>query len=248
MTIQSKKALVIGGSSGSGREIALRLAESGVDTTVVARDLAKLETLKSANPNITVLAEDAASEGSAARLLSEHEPDLLILSAGHAQPMAPFFEQSWEAFSGAWNIDTKIAHAFLSAAITLPMASGSTIINFSSGAGLSGSRLSGGYAGAKRMQHFLTEYAQKEAALRNLDLNFYSIIPKQLIAETELGQAAGQAYAEANGKTLTDFMNQWEQPLTAKKISDYIIELLVNKEAFPERSYFLTGTGIKAGS
>ncbi len=248
MTIQHKKALVIGGSSGSGKEIALTLADHGIDTIAVARDLAKLEALKSINQKISILSEDASKEGVAARLLSEYQPDLLVIAAGHSQPMRPFFEQTWETFSDSWNIDTKIAHAFLSAAIRLPMVSGSTIISFSSGAGLSGSRLSGGYAGAKRMQHFLTEYANKEAELLNLDLRFYSIIPKQLIAGTSLGQAAGTAYAEANGKSLAEFMGQWEEPLTPKKISGYIIELLDQSKSLPDRSYFITGTGMQAAS
>ncbi len=245
MTIPYNKALVIGGSSGSGREIALRLAELGVDTTVVARGLSKLESLKSVNSDIKVISEDATSEGVAARMLSEYMPDLLILSAGYAQSMKPFFEQGWDEFSASWNVDTKIAYSFLSAAITLPMVSGSTIISFSSGAGLSGSRLSGGYAGAKRMQHFLTEYAQKESELRNLDLNFCSIIPKQLIAETELGHAAGEAYANANGKSLEELMNQWEQPMTPRKISGYVIEILKNKVVLPGQTYLLTGTEMK---
>ncbi len=245
MKIRYKKALVVGGSSGSGKEIALRLAELGVDTTVVARGLSNLEALKSIDANITIVSENAAKEGSALRLLSEHRPDLLVITAGHAQPMSPFFEQSWEEFSGAWNVDTKIAHGLLSAAINLPMPPGSSIVSFSSGAGLSGSRLSGGYAGAKRMQHFLTEYAQREAELRRLDLNIYSIIPKQLIAETELGVAAGQAYATASGKSLDEFMRQWEEPLTPKKISQSIVELLSKDEPTTDRSFLVTGKGMR---
>ena len=248
MSIRYKNALVIGGSSGCGKEIALRLVGLGVNTTVVARELSKLRVLQSINPDIEIISEDASNEGVAVSLLSRYQPDLLIICAGHAQEMAPFFEQSWEVFSGAWNIDTKIAHAFFSAAITLPMASGSSIVSFSSGAGLSGSRLSGGYAGAKRMQHFLTEYAQSEAELLNLGLTFFSIIPKQLIAETGLGHAAGQAYAKAVGKPFADFMQQWDEPLTPDKVSQYVIELLTSHQSARDHTYLLTGKGIQANS
>ncbi len=47
-----KKALVIGGNSGAGRDIILSLAELGVDTRVVARDLAKLKSYKQRNIEI----------------------------------------------------------------------------------------------------------------------------------------------------------------------------------------------------
>lgn len=246
--MKGKKVLVIGGSSGAGREIALCLAEQGADTTAVARKMEKLEELKSANSDIKILSEDASKEGIAERLLSQYRPDILVLCVGHAPPMTPFFEQTWEEFSGAWNVDTKIAHEFMSAAITLPMVRGGTIVSFSSGAGLSGSRLSGGYAGAKRMQHFLSEYAQREAELHDLSLKFYSLIPKQLIADTDIGMAAGEAYANANNISISEFMNQWDKPLTAKKISKYVLELLnpESDKAKSSRTFELTGTGFHA--
>ena len=119
--------------------------------------------------------------------MDEIQPDLLILSGGYAPKMVPFFEQTWDEFSGAWNNDTKIAYGFMAAALKQPMQPGSMIVSFSSGAALEGSYLSGGYAGAKRMQHFIANYAQRAADQSGLDLTFCTVIPKQLMPETDLG-------------------------------------------------------------
>jgi hypothetical protein len=158
--------------------------------------------------------------------------------------MVPLHKLSWEEFSGAWNTDTQIAHAFSSAALTKPMTSGGVVVSFSSGAGLSGSRLTGGYAGAKRMQHFVSEYAQKEAEVLGLDLTFYSIIPKQLVQGTVLGQAAAEAYSTAVGKPLDEFMNQWEAPLTPDKIAGHVTGLVGRKTPSEKKTFIITGTGM----
>lgn len=241
-----KNALIIGGSRGAGRELALSLSRNGTKTTVVARGEDSLATLKTDAPGVTTMAMDATSEGVAEGLMKEIDPDLLILTVGYEPKMIPFHEQSWDEFSGAWNTDTRIAHAFSSAALTQPMKKGGVVVSFSSGAGLSGSRLSGGYAGAKRMQHFLTGYAQREAELLDLGLTFYSIIPKQLVQGTVLGLAAAEAYSAAVGKPLEQFLKQWDEPLTADKIADHVMSILGHSEPTEQKAFVITGTGMAA--
>ena len=55
--------------------------------------------------------------------------------------MAALQELDWSEFSATWNSDTKIVFEFTKAALTLPLASGSTVVSFSSGASLGGSPL-----------------------------------------------------------------------------------------------------------
>lgn len=246
MVKKFKRALIIGGSRGTGRELALSLAEEGTDTTVVARKSDALDELKAIEPRLNVVKLDASDNGVAGKIMKEVGPDLLILTVGFEPKMTPFHMQSWEEFSGAWNTDTQIAHAFSAAALTAPMTSGGVVVSFSSGAGLAGSRLSGGYAGAKRMQHFISEYAQREAELLGLDLTFYSIIPKQLIQETVLGHAAADAYSAAVGKPLDEFMNQWDEPLTASKIATHVMDLVGQSELPEDKTFIITGTGMVA--
>lgn len=246
MKANYETALIIGGSRGAGRELAVSLAARGTETHVVARSEGDLASLSDASTGIRSIAEDAVQDGCAERLISEIKPDLLILCVGATPQMKPFQTQSWDQFSKAWNADVKVAFDFMSAALTQPMPKGSTIVSFSSGAGLSGSRLSGGYAGAKRMQHFLTEYAQREADDLELDLRFLSIIPKQLVQSTEKGEDAAAAYAAAVGKPLDKFWEQWEQPLTAKILSEHVTSILEQLPSLDANAFIVTGEGIAA--
>ncbi len=239
-----KTALVIGGSRGIGKELALALEASGTQTHVVARSQADLAELQANAPGIKTIRKDAAEEGVALELLTRVQPDLLVLCVGATPEMAPLQTQTWDEFSKAWNADVKVAHSFMSATLTQPMARGGTIVSFSSGAGLSGSRLSGGYAGAKRMQHFLAEYAQREADDLDLGLRFLSVIPKQLVQGTEKGLGAATAYSAAVGKPLDQFWAQWDKALTAPDIAAHVMNLLSETAPLPTNTYVITGNGM----
>ncbi len=246
MTTKYSRALIIGGSRGAGKELALSLAKQGTDVTAVARSAEALAALYADTPKIATAEMDAAVPGAAERLMSEVNPDLLILTVGYEPKMVPFHQQTWDEFSGAWNTDTKIAHAFSSAALKQPMKPGGVVVSFSSGAGLSGSRLSGGYAGAKRMQHFIAEYAQREAELLQLNLTFYSIIPKQLVQGTALGLAAAEAYASAVGKPLEHYLRQWDEPLTTAKIASHVMSVIDEPTPMEKKAFVITGEGMAA--
>ena len=120
-------------------------------------------------PGVQVLALDAADEGAPAKVFETLLPDILVVCAGALPYMAPLVEQRWEQFSRNWNSDVKMSLLFSQAALTTPLPAGTTIMLISSGAALGGSSLSGGYAGAKRTQMFLADYAQKESAPREED-------------------------------------------------------------------------------
>jgi len=202
--------------------------------------------LRADAPEIETVSVDAAADGAAAKLLARFAPDLLILVGGHRPKMAALQELDWSEFSATWNSDTKIAFEFTKAALTQPLASGSTVVSFSSGASLDGSPLSGGYAGAKQMQHFLVNYGQREADRMELGLKFMSIIPKQLIAGTEIGSMASEAYAQSAGLTAEKFMGQWEHPLTAELASTHLIDLLHHTPEGGASAFTITGSGAEA--
>ena len=50
------------------------------------------------------------------------------------------------------------------------------VVSLSSGAALGGSPLSGGYAGAKATQRFITAYAQEEATRAGLGITFTAVV------------------------------------------------------------------------
>jgi len=87
-----------------------------------------------------------------------------------------------------------------------PLAPGSRVILISSGAGLRGSPISGGYAGSKRMQMFMAAYCQKESVRLGLGIHFTALVPMRIMPETELGETAVKGYAHYLGIAPADFI------------------------------------------
>ncbi len=241
MAAQFKTALIIGAGRGTGRALALQLAGSGTKVTAVARTQTDLDTLASENPNITPHNADGAN-GIADDLLARTKPDLLVLAGGITPNMGSFFEQNWETFSATWNSDTKSAFEFLQAAIKAPMAAGSTIVTLSSGAAIGGSPLSGGYAGAKRMQHYLTNYTAWESDRRELGLRCFTVYPRQFIAGTQTANVASSTYAEARGVPQEQFMAQWKHALTPELLASRVMELVDEQSAHAPGAWGVTGS------
>jgi NADP-dependent 3-hydroxy acid dehydrogenase YdfG len=179
MSIQ--RALVIGAGGGVGHATASALTAAGADVLAAGRE------------------RDATDPAQVAALLAEADPDLVVVAAGTRPRMASIEEQSWESFSTPWNVDVKMAFEVGRAALATPLRPNSTVVIVSSGAGLRGSALSGGYAGAKRMQMFLAGYLQRAADTRKLGIRFVALAPRQLLAGTAIGEAAAAAYGAQIG-------------------------------------------------
>jgi NAD(P)-dependent dehydrogenase (short-subunit alcohol dehydrogenase family) len=172
-----KNVVVIGASRGLGRTIVAAAYTEGARVLAVARSAEPLRQLAAAFPGVRILALDATLEGAPAQVFETLAPDILVVCAGAIPHMAPLVEQNWEQFSSNWNSDVKLSLLFSQAALTTPLPARTTIILISSGAAVNGSPLSGGYAGAKRMQMFLANYAQKEADRLHLGLRFLALVP-----------------------------------------------------------------------
>jgi NAD(P)-dependent dehydrogenase (short-subunit alcohol dehydrogenase family) len=222
----ASSAIVIGGGSGIGRATVLALSAAGTRVWAVGRERARLERVRqeAAGPGeVLVRAFDATDALASDRLLAEAEPDLVVVSAGVRARLAPVHEQTWESFSEPWNVDLRIAFQIGQLALRRPLRPGSQVIILSSGAGLGGSPLSGGYAGAKRMQMFLAGYLQRSADAAKLGIRFLALVPKQLVAGTELGAQAADAYAALAGVTREKFMERFGAPLTAEEVARAIV-------------------------
>ncbi|MEO1607373.1 MAG: SDR family oxidoreductase [Pseudomonadota bacterium] len=244
MPTKFQSALIVGGSRGVGRELATAFDAKGIQTHIMARGTQDRGPVSSDASGIHIIQGNATEQGVADKLLADLQPDLVVLTAGATPTMTPFHQMTWAEFSAAWDTDVRIAFNFLTAALTLPMKPGGILVSFSSGAGLSGSRLSGGYAGAKRMQHFLTDYARQEAVQGELGLRFLSIIPKQLVEGTEKGRAAASAYAQSAGIPLEQLWSQWDAPLTAAGLASHVAEAVFHPDKWPAHAYAITGIGL----
>lgn len=213
-----RTALVIGAGSGVGKATASMLRASGVEVLGSGRE------------------RDATDPAHAAALLAEADPDLVVVAAGARPRMVSIEEQSWESFSAPWNVDVKLAFEVGRAALGRPLRPGSTVVIVSSGAGANpnGSPMSGGYAGAKRMQMFLTGYFQQAADARELDIRFVSLAPMQFLVGTRIGDAATATYGAGN----------WPAPLDPEGVAGAILSVVAGEE-HRGATLAVTGNGVE---
>ncbi|MEO8698487.1 MAG: SDR family oxidoreductase [Kofleriaceae bacterium] len=237
-SLRGKTAVVTGGSSGVGKATVEALIASGVRVTAVARGADRLRALE----GVATLAADAADPTVAERLLRDR-PDLVVLAAGITPAMGPIDDFTWEAFSEIWNTDLQASFHFIKQALAVPLAPGSTVVVVSSGAAIKGSPLSGGYAGAKRMQWLLAGYAQKVSDAKQLGIRFIAVVPDQLIEGTAIGAHASTVYGAANGMTAAAFMQRFAKPLDPGGVAAAIVNALEGGVPLGVTAIAVRGTG-----
>jgi NAD(P)-dependent dehydrogenase (short-subunit alcohol dehydrogenase family) len=239
MTDLSKTTtLVVGASRGLGHGIAEAVAAAGSAVVAVSR------TPASFGPAVTAEIADATDEATAARLLTDHDPDAVVLVAGASPTMLPLHEQTWETFSANWNADVRIAFGWLRAALRQPLRPGARVVVVSSGAAVAGSPLSGGYAGAKATQRFMAGYARQEAERSGLEITFTAVLPK-LTPLTELGRPAVRAYAARAGQSEEEYLRQLGEPLTPEGAGAAVVALLGRDAASIVPAWLLTAEGLQ---
>lgn len=243
--LAGKSALVVGASSGVGRAVLLALAARGVRVSGVARGRERLERLAREAPgSVSAVCADATEPGVLAGLLREG-PDLVVLCAGVRPRLAPLEEQTWASFSAPWNEDVKVSFLLGQEALRRPLKPGSRVVMLSSGAAIGGSPLSGGYAGAKRMQWLLAGYLQKRSDALQLGIQFRAVVPKQLIVGTEIAELASSAYAADSGISVEKYMERFGSPLVPEGVASAILTLLEG-EGPAGSAVAVTGKGIEA--
>jgi NAD(P)-dependent dehydrogenase (short-subunit alcohol dehydrogenase family) len=244
--LKGKSGVVLGASSGVGQATLRALASQGMRVWGVARDHERLARIVREAPGEAVaVAEDATRPELAARLFREADPDLVVVCVGARPRLAPVDEQTWESFSLAWNTDVKAAFHVCQEAVRRPLRPGSVVVIVSSGAAIAGSPLSGGYAGAKRMQWFLAGYMQKISDARKLGIRFVTVVPKQLIVGTEIADTASAAYANESGITQEKFMARFEQPLMPEGVADAIVRIARSEADIQGAAIGVTGKGVE---
>jgi NADP-dependent 3-hydroxy acid dehydrogenase YdfG len=133
---------------------------------------------------------------------------------------------SWEDFSVAWETDVKAGLYWLQAALNLPLKPGSRVLVGSSGAAVTGSQMSGGYGGSKRMLWFMAKYANGVSQEKNLGIRFQAIVPRQVILGTGTGDAAANAYAGSMGITPEQFVARFGAPMPPRAFGDRVVSVL----------------------
>ena len=225
MKLKNKNVVVIGGSRGLGRVLVATAHAEGAQTLAVARGAEGLAQLQFELPGVLTLEVDATEGSAPARVFGVLRPDVLVLCGGATPMMAPLHEQTWEGFSRAWESDVQSSFRFCQAALSLPLSPGTMVVLISSGAGLAGSSISGGYAGAKRTQMFLAEYAQGESNRLGLGLRFLALAPG-MMPHTGLGRPAVAGYAKYLGISEEEFVARKDPSPTPQDVAGALLALV----------------------
>ena len=229
---------VIGASRGLGRTIAETFHRLGARVLVTARGQAGLDALARDVPGIRTLAGDASAPDTPDKVFAIQIPRILVLCGGAIPPCLPVHEMNWGQFSTSWNNDVRMSFHFLQAALNRPLPAGTTIVTISSGAVVNGSPISGGYAGAKRMQIFMSSYAQKESDRAKRGLRFLALSPARLMPETDIGKAGVAGYAAYAGTTEAAFLEMIGITQTTQQVADAVIDLI--EDAQPGGSFIVS--------
>jgi NADP-dependent 3-hydroxy acid dehydrogenase YdfG len=241
--LNDSTSIVTGASRGFGRAIAIALVAQGARVIGVARDEVALRELgQQLGTSFTPMAADVSDPTVASRLVTEHQPQLLVLNAGAQPQAATIQDQTWSAFSENWNVDVRQVFEFTQQALTAPLKPGSCVISLSSGAARMGSPLSGGYAGAKATINFISTYARLESDRASLGIRFVSVLPK-LTPATEFGSAFVDAYADYSGIDRARYRSQIGAPLAAEQVATAIIDI-ASSDGYSASAYLLTADGL----
>jgi NAD(P)-dependent dehydrogenase (short-subunit alcohol dehydrogenase family) len=243
--LSATTAIVTGASKGFGRAIATALCQAGANVIGVARDRARLEDVRAQlGDAFTPVVADAADPVVAGQLIDAYQPRTLVLNAG-ASPLSRAIQRhTWQTFSRNWEVDVQHVFHWTREALLRPLAPGSTVIAFSSGAAIAGSPLSGGYAGAKAAIRFVTSYAADESERSALGIRFTAVLP-QLTPATDLGATAVAAYAARQGVDVATALERSGPILAPEQVGKTVVELAIDP-CLDQAAYLLTAAGLTA--
>ncbi len=127
----------------------------------------------------------------------------------------------------------------------MPLQPGTLIVVVSSMAAARGSPLSGGYAGAKRTQWMMTQYAAFESERLKLGLILHCLLPT-LNPSTDLGMEGIRGYAAREGISVEAFIKRLGPPLTPAIMGEAVAALWENPAEWKELAYQIGPEGLKA--
>jgi NAD(P)-dependent dehydrogenase (short-subunit alcohol dehydrogenase family) len=182
MELDGKKALVTGGTSGIGREVAVQLAALGAEVYVSGRDAARgaeaVAEIESAGGRGHFVAADLADFEALARLAEAvGAVDILVNNAG-IFGFAPAPEESRESFEAMFDVNVRAPY-FLTAALAPGMAGrgGGAIVNVSTMVAELGMPTSSAYAASKAALASLTRTWASEFAGSGVRVNAVTVGP-----------------------------------------------------------------------
>lgn len=244
MDLGNKRIVVTGGSRGLGLGLVEALVARDAKVTVVARGIDALNAVGE-RLGVATISADVTDALAAHRILAEVRPDIVVLNAGAKPRMGRLDELSWSDFSAPWEHDVKAGLYWLQAALNMPLAPGSRVFVVSSGAAISGSPMSGGYGGAKRMLWFMAKYANFAAERKQLGVRFQVIVPRQMVGGTGIGDEAASAYARALNVDIETYFARFGAPMPPRDFGEKFVAVLDDPQYADGFAFGLKGdTGV----
>jgi NAD(P)-dependent dehydrogenase (short-subunit alcohol dehydrogenase family) len=201
MEFEGKKALVTGGTSGIGREVAKQLAALGAEVLISGRDGARgaeaVAEIGAAGGSARFVAADLADFEAIGRLAEEAgEIDILVNNAGIFD-FAPTPDETRENYESMFDVNVRAPY-FLTAALAPKMAGrgGGSIVNVSTMVAELGMPGSSAYAATKAALASLTRTWAGEFASFGVRVNAVTVGPTETggvdgMSEEEVGFVVG---------------------------------------------------------
>lgn len=169
---EGQSAIVTGGASGIGAEIAERLAREGADVTVWDINATPTETANITSDTLDLTSPDAVYAARDAVLSRTGRIDVLVCSAGITGPNATVADYDEEAWRKVFDINVH-GLFYCNKAVVAPMieAGYGRIVNIASIAGKEGNPNASAYSASKAAVIGLTKSLGKELATTGITVN-----------------------------------------------------------------------------
>jgi NAD(P)-dependent dehydrogenase (short-subunit alcohol dehydrogenase family) len=205
--LSGRTALVTGGGSGLGADLARSLAEAGATVWIAGRRKAPLEAMAAEHERINAVEADVTDEASVKAMFDTVGPcDIVIANAG-ASASVPFTRTDLDTWRQM--IDVNLTGAFLTlreGALRLKGADWGRLIAVASTAGLKGYGYVSAYSAAKHGVIGMVKSAALEMARTGITVN--ALCPGFL--DTEMTDRSTANIAEKTGMTPEDARAQLE--------------------------------------
>jgi NAD(P)-dependent dehydrogenase (short-subunit alcohol dehydrogenase family) len=246
-TLESKVALVTGGSTGIGRAVALQLSQAGAQVVVTGRHEHQLREAATQHSGITWVVADVARLPDAATTLEEvwcrhRRLDILVNNAGIA-PMAPLSDATPEHVRQVFDVNVSGLIEMTRAALPLLRETRGTIVNVASVAADQPFANLSVYSASKAAVLALTRAWAQELASQGIRVNVVSPGPIETLILEKTGLPKDQLDELGSGMMNQVPLGRFGKP---EEVAAVVGFLASPQSSFVTGAQYAVGGGIEA--